>query len=112
MPQVLKTNIDVQLLSEDTNTVIRFFNDVTSIEPSDYRYGRKTIASGETNVLLSDDFHYVFFKSEQPIEYKIGDGGMSRKATSFFHCGDAIDVYISNETTESIELEFVCAKKV
>jgi len=110
MSETLKTNFDIQLLNDDTNTIVRFFNDVLSIELSDYRYGKKSLISGEINELLSSGFHYVFFKSELPIEYKIGDGGMTRNARVFFHCGDAIDLFISNETTGTIELEYVCAK--
>jgi len=110
MSENLKTNLDIQLLNDDTNTIVRFFNDVSTIPLSDYRYGKMSIASGTVNTLLSSNFHYVFFNAELPIEYKIGDGGMTRNARTFLHCGDAIDLYISNENTGTIELEYVCAK--
>lgn len=111
MAESLNSNISIQLLTSDTNTVTRFFHDTVSIEPADYRYGRISISSGETNKLLAKDFHYVFFKSDDNIEYKIGDGGMTREGNLFFHIGDMIEVYISNNSNGTVELEYVCAKK-
>jgi len=111
MSESLNSTISIQLLTQDTNSVTRFFHDLLSIEPSDYKYGRLSIGADEKNKLLAKDFHYVFFKSDDNVEYKIGEGGMGREAKLFFHCGDLIDVYISNNGNSTIELEYVCAKK-
>lgn len=109
MAESLNTNISIQLNDGDTNTVTRFYNDTFSLEPSDYRYGKKSISAGETEYLLAEQFNYVFFKSDSNVEYKIDVGGEPHNGNCFFHSGNAIDLYVSNTSDATIELEYVCA---
>jgi len=109
MAESLNTNISIQLNSSITKTINRFFHDNFSIAPSDYKYGRKTLVGGEENVLLASQFNYIFFIGENCVDYQVGDVGTARRGKLFFHVGDKIDLYVSNTSNGTIDLEYVCA---
>jgi hypothetical protein len=109
MSELLKTNIAVNLIRESTSSVFRFFNDVISVEPSDYKYGKLYLKKDTANLVFVENFNYVFFKSNQNIKFTInGVGQLEGKA--FLHAGELVSIEFTNDTDDDITVDYVACK--
>ena len=108
MTQLLKTNLAVNLLNSSTSSIFRFFNDMFTIIPKDYKYGKLTVKANTSDMLFVENYNFVYFKSNELIKFSINSVGML-EAISFLFNGENISIEFTNDSNNDIEIDFVVA---
>ena len=108
MTQLLKTNLAVNLLNSSTSSIFRFFNDMFTIIPKDYKYGKLTVKANTSDMLFVENYNFVYFKSNELIKFSINSVGML-EAISFLFNGEDISIEFTNDSDNDIEIDFVVA---
>lgn len=110
MTDSLNTTISITLHGSDRNTVTRFMNEIFSFKPGEYQSGKMTLEPDEADKILIESFNFVFFLADGEIGYKVGDiGDAEKKGTVFLHNGSPMDIFVTNNGTSKVEIEYFCA---
>lgn len=112
MSNIIKSNFSVNYIEEELNKTTRFFDTSISHEPLSYEHGEVTLPGNTTEHELISNVNLFHILSESPVTIKIGDttAPSYTNMRQLSYDGSLTTVFISNENTDPVKVQFVSAK--
>lgn len=114
MSEIIRTDIKVYYTESILNQTNRLVTQTLTQVPNSHEFGNRSFANKVTDYLFLENVNYFIIKSDLPLTVKVGDTSSQPEplvGTKFFaYEGNPIDVQITNENDEEVNIEYVAVK--
>ncbi len=112
MPDILKIQEALTFVQQTPPETFRLMDITIQVTPTDFEHGKMVVLAEATDVGIVSDVNIFVMKSSTGVTLKIGSttSPAITNVTHFSYQGSKTSFYVSNTTTEDIQVSFASAK--